>query len=422
MQTFIIEIENYNKIKNQKFYSPQNLSLNTIILFKSNLENKIYGIYKIIQKENKGNNFEYKFTEIKKFRRGIEINKLKLNNINIGNKKIIKITSEKYNKILNLLNEINFPQLASDLLIVSYTDKKLKFNFISSYPELNLISSEKSIDLKFLWNTFSNLSNIELKNDIKKYGLRIYNLINENFLNNLKTGRDIAIYLDKKISFLPFEIAFDSKNFLIEKYNIARIFYKNSFQTYPPILNYENEVAIIAPKYNNQSFEYSKISKILNSKSNSVAIFNKKLSKKEFIKILENSKILYFAGHSNFNKKDFNYYLKLSNTDSLSLEELKNSIQLPEFIIFHSCFENKYFNCAENQIKDFFKKGTKNILIPFTEIPQDNLYFISNFLKNLTCSNKIGESFRFAVIESILNNNYDWIYFRLYGDPKLKYF
>jgi len=423
MQSFIVKCDNIENLKLKYIIANKIIPVNSFILFLLKTDAKIYGLYKIVKFKKIENNYKLYFESVKIFRRGIELLKLKqFFNIKIPSEKsILRLNQKYYETIITQLEKINYPQLASDIVSIKI-NKNLLINYIKTYPEINIIQIERKLNLKMI-NQFLNISRDELKEDLKKYGLKIYEalFLNE-FLKNISNDRDIAFLLDEKISFLPLEISFDGYNFLIEKYNISRVFkIENYSSIYTNFSNYENTISLVVPKYYNENFEYKKIFKIFSEKFKNLTVYSIKLSEREFVKILENSKILYFAGHSVFNKRKNNYALKFGENKLFFLDDFLNAVKLPELIIFHSCFDNRYLKFAEKSIKNFFVKGTKNIILPAYEILKDNSIFITEFVKNLL-NNKIGEAFRISVLNSMKINNYEWIYFRLFGDPKIKYF
>lgn len=426
MNTFLVKLDKFEDIKKKSFYSCIPLMENSEILFFVQDNNKIYGVYKV----DKINFFKFKevwkifYSPRIKYRRGASVELLKQFNIRVVLKgDIYKIQRKKFNKICEVLREVNFPQLASDLLWIEFNEHRCIIKYFQSYPELKIYCDHIDIHRDLLLE-YARQCETEIKTVKEKYGYKLFSFFNKSqIFSIIKPGRDLCIIFTEYGHLIPVEVMFDGKKFLITKYNIARMLLTPTEpEKMLDMFEFINNVAVIAPIYKDSSFSFEKIYKLFASKIKRVIVFNKKLGKREFARICETTKVLYFAGHTVFNKQKKDFALKLSDNVFFYLKDFQQCVRLPELIIFHTCFENRYFKFAEENLKYFFTAGTKNVLIPFMEIPAESERIILYFVKYILTGNKIGEAFRLSVINSIENNKDDWIYFRLYGDPKSKIF
>ncbi len=433
MGIFLVKLNNLAEIRKNNFVSDILVPQSSILFFFIEESEKIYGIYEVEKINQSKNKWQIFFSRKFKFRRGIEYKLLKQYNIKFSLKKsIYKINKKKFRILYQILNEINFPQLASDIVLFELKEDNCYIKYFQSYPEVKVLSESIKLDKKYIID-LSHQIEVEIKSakesenfilNLQKFGFKLFTIFKKSkIFSSIKSGRDLCVLLENEMSILPIEVIFDGYRFFSEKYNISHSFFISSESFDPfPMSDFHNDVSIVVPRYKDTKFDFKKIYKLFISKSSKIVVYNKKLKNKEFTKICENSRILYFAGHTVFNRQKREFGLKIGDDKLFYLSDFQYCVRLPFLIMFHSCFENKFFHYTERALSKLFIYGVKNIVIPIMEVPMKSEGFIENFVKNLTEGNKIGESFRLVINNAIKKGWNDWIYFRLYGDPKMKYF
>jgi len=427
---FIIKIEKYIDLKKKFFTSEKQLKQFSNILFLISESQKIYGGFQVVRVKKENNIYRLYHENRLKLRRGVPLKSIKnILHLKLSSQKVTKIEKKTFVKILQMLNKINFPQLASDILYIDMNNNNLNIRYLKNYTEIQIVRESISVDKKILDNDTERFVNIiKNKSDIaliKNMGFKLFKLFSKSniFSKNILYNRYIIITSNSSmVTKIPFELIYDGANFFIEKISLGRGIYLDSLPYEAFNLNQKSNITILLPKYKNIHFTAKKISALFANKNLNYTIYNKKLKTQEFVHICENSKILYFGGHSIFDKTRKDYGLKLSDSDIFYLQDFQLCSSLPEFIIFHACFENKFFQYIEKKLHLLFKNGTKNILMPFMEIPIESDSFIQFFMKKLLAGHPIGDAFEYSAINGIKTNQHDWKFFRLYGDPKLKYF
>ncbi len=376
---------------------------NKAVIFK--LQNKkIYGIWK---KEN-NNVIVQKF-----FRRGVPAEIIPVK------KYPYKLNTKKLNFLYKKLYDINYPQLAADVLFLSIKNNTVFFKYIMTYPEIKIYNYQKNISRIYLKSIMENTNINYLTRYIKEYGIKIYKLF---FLKTVFPGKDkrfIALSLDSKLSNIPFELAFDGDEFLFEKHIVSRIFEDICFSD--KIYSEKKDISICIPEYNEKNYFGDELKTDILKEIDNIRVYKKNFTRSGFIKIFANSKVFYFSGHAVYNKKSKEFMFRISNNEYISLTELSNMPEPPELVIFNSCFEYEYYNRAENVIKKFFSNGVLNLIMPFIEVPQKQNAFFSKLFFFLNKKFSIGEAFKLSAARSKIEDNI-MIFLRLYGNPINKFF
>ncbi len=363
-------------LKNKKIYGP----------YYKNKENKIINIYN--------------------FRRGIQYHNEII--------KVKKIRKNKFNLLYRKLYKINKPQLSSDILLV----KNNSVTYFITSPFIKIFTYKLLLNEVYLENLKRDINIGYLENNLKEIGYKIYNIFFSNIVFLKKDTRYITILSDKKLSFIPFEIAYNGKEFLFERHIISRDFiYEEERESQEfPLKEYSSFLSVCAVKYNAEEefgdeVKYRDIAKYFNMP---LFYYKKKFKASEFIKILENSRIFYFSGHSEFKKNKL--YLKLSDKNYYLFQDFLSLSFLPEVLILNFCMDIERIEKIENIIKELLKKGVKNIIISYLPVFKIQNKFFFYFFKFFSKNRNIGEAFFRSIKFLQKTNNHEWIYYRLYGN------
>lgn len=428
MSIFILQQKN-----NETYYESDEIVFNTDDLFIKYdiVHNKLSGIYKIKRTVQYKKKYRYYFYKINDYRRGLDKNDLIFNNIRFkfNTSSILKINKSKFDQIIHLLDKKNFQQTSSDYLFFNVKKGHIEIDYIQNHPAPFNIKkiiqyNNKSIQI---FNTFSeqlikriiNFHNV--KNELKEIQLRIKNLFFKKLnILDLFQERFISIKVDQPLSQIPYEILLlDNKNnfFISRLIEIDDLVKKSKYQ-------YETSIKYIHPIYKKCSLNRkNEINAIKNKLKNiNYAIYEKQFRMTEFIKLIENSYIIHFSGHSVYNAKRKEYGLKINDHDIFYLSDFNQCINLPHLIVFHSCFEYKHLERLYTGLKNLFQSGVKNVLLPISEIWEEETPFFPDFYLHLNNGMEIGKAFK-LIIKNILNHKeYYPLLFRLYGNPMEKYF
>lgn len=387
----------------------------------------LYNLKKIFKHKKKDH---YTFIPLVKYRRRLDKNDLQYNNIKFkfNQSAYIKISNNKFNKIIELLEQKNFQQTITDYLFFNTKDNIIEIDYIQNHPTpLNIKKIIKYNDKtfktlhKFLEQLLQKIINHHNIHEFQELQLRIHNTFFSNFtiLNRL-SNRFISIKTDKKLSKIPFEVIllFKNNNFYTSRIiEINDIKLKNKF-------NFNTNIKFIYPKYKRTPLDREDEIKSINKKlkNRNYEIYKKSFKFTEFIKLLENSYIVHFSGHSVYNKKRKEYGLKINDTDIFYFSDFSQCLNVPDMITFNSCFDFKYLDHIHNGLKTIFQSGCKNILLPFTEIWEKQPLFFCDFYNYLSSGMEISKAYKLIINSFNDELKFYPMLFRLYGNPMEKYF
>ncbi len=395
MKYFIVKIISYDKLKNNKISLP-NVTLNSIIIFFCKKENKLYGIY-----ENKN----LKPVCIKYYRRGVSLNLLPKIRINSVVKRISRNTFEK---ILLLLEKINYPQLSPDFLLLNKSD----LTYIKTYHQPGLVKSLLNVDnekLKLLkekfLNAFISLREYNKIDEMKRCLFRLKKLFFHNFDFSLLKERTFIIVLTNEMFAFPFHLIFEES---YTAYLTEKVFIKRD-----KLESFNKENTLVLPLYNKLAQPEVNISFF---KKAGFDIYLKKIkSKSEIINIFSKSRLFIFYGHAIPSQKKREFCLKISDKISIYLSDLLLADDFPEGVILNCCFEFKFQNYLINFISSLLSQGTKFILLPLDKLPTSNENFVNMFIKELFKGVNI--SIAFYNTRNYLQNMSENYFYRFFGDP-----
>ena len=391
---------------------------------------KLSGLYKIKKIYKTKPSYGYSFYKIKNYRRRLDLNDLLYNKIkfNFKDPSCIKINRSKFNKIIEQLELKNFHQAVTDYLFFQIKNNLIEINYIQNYPGIIHIKKYLDFDIKNFKTLIKLLEELikriinfnNINNEFNRLKQRLKNIFFKEFkFINQMNDRFISIKTDEKLSKIPFEILlFDKKNFYISRIvDIENIEFKNK-------LNFSRSIKFIYPEYNKDYLACQNEIKIINRKfkNQNYEIYKKNFRPAEFIKILEDSYIIHFSGHSVYNKKRKEYGLKINDKDIFYFSDFQQCINLPDMMTFNSCFEFRYIEHLQAGLKTFFQAGCKNVILPFTEIWEKQPMFFPDFYKHLQDGLEVGKAFKYII--NSFNNDMKFcpMFFRLYGNPMEKYF
>ncbi len=411
-------------IKNAIFNS------NDLFLIYYNNISKLFGLYKI-KKANKNKQYSCSFDKIKNYRRGLDLNDLYYNNIRFNFKKssCIKISKSRFNKIIDRLELKNFPQGVTDYLFLRLKDNNIEINYIQNHPDIIHIKKRlnfnnrnfKTLNLLIdgLINKIINFYNIN--NELNELKNRIENTFFKDFkIFDKITERFISIKTDAELSRIPFEIYLLNKknNFYTSRIvDIERINIGNK-------LKFPSGVKFVYPEYKKHALPCSNEKNTIcrKLKNYNYEIYCKSFKPAEFIKLLEDSYIMHFSGHSVYNNKQKEYGLRINDNDIFYFSDFKQCLNLPDMITFNSCFEFKHIEHLSPSLKILFQLGCKNIILPFTEIWGEQPVFFPHIYKHISDGLEIGKAFKYVMDSFKGRLKFYPLLFRLYGNPMEKYF
>jgi len=126
---------------------------------------------------------------------------------------------------------------------------------------------------------------------------------------------------------------------------------------------------------------------------------------------------VHFNGHAVYNKRKKEYGLKLNDKEIFYFSSFQQCLCVPELIIFNSCFEYRFINNLEKNLKLLFQKGCQNIILPYLSIWQKQTIFFPQFYKYLKDGLPVGKAYKW-LINSFNKKRWDYpAFFRLYGNP-----
>ncbi|MBN1899591.1 MAG: hypothetical protein JW827_12505 [Spirochaetes bacterium] len=435
MDRLLITLDRFDIIQKRQFLSEQYLSPNSEFFIFLQDKNKVYGLFQIKKTYALNGKWKIIFAFAKKYRRGIDASVLKSYNIRINGKR--NLNQKQSETLIKILGHINFPRLSPDLLLVEGKESRLDIKYFRTWPSLSLLNESLYVNHKILKGIVQDVIAeiyIFFEKLMKKEGVSLLSLQQtaEKLFSFLKRSEvfgvleknDLCLITKGRYHYIPFEILFDGTCFLAEKVNISRLLFSGDIpaESEESTSGDQKEVYIIIPPYKKSLIDSDKIYQLFSSRPGKINLINKALNAAEFCRICENSAILYFAGHAKFNSLKKEYGLKLGGKHTFYLGDFRHCVRLPRLIFFQCCFENRFFSYTEKFLSQLFCWGVKNIVMPFMEIPLSSYGFLEQVVKHILSGRRIGEAFRLAIFEKKDNYHYDWIFYRLYGDPRTRYF
>jgi len=330
---------------------------------------------------------------------------------------------------MQMLEKKNSSQTISDYLFIDYKDHQIRIDYIQNHPVL--LNIKKSINC--------NIKRIEL---IKKLtGQLVKRIINFNnsgnelceledrirktffpetqFLKNT-SDRFVSLKTDKALSGIPFEVMLLNSD---HNFYISRLVEINDIKANNKY-NFSPSIKFIFPKYKRLKFDPANEIKLLKKKikNKNYEMYYKPFKITEFIRLLENSYMVHFSGHTVFNRKRKEYGLKINDHDIFYFSDFTHCLNLPDLLTFHSCFEFKHLEHLNKGLQVLFQNGVKNVLLPYTEIRQEIPFFFFDFYNHILNGMETGKAFKFIINSFSKEQKYFPLLFRLYGNPMEKYF
>ena len=420
------------KSKEKIFYHNNlNFTPNDLFLIYSCDIPKLTGLYRIRKIHKRKRTRGCSFYKIKNYRRGLDSNDLLYNKIkfSFNASSFTKINRSKFNKIIEQLELKNFQQTVTDYLFFQIKNNLIEIDYIQNHPRIIHIKKYLDYDIKNLKTLIKLLEELirqiinfyNIDNEFFKLKQRLRNTFFKEFkIINQMTDRFISIKTDEKLSKIPFEIfLFDNK----KKFYISRIINVDDIELKNES-SFSNSMKFIYPEYKKEYIASQNEMKMIHRKlkNHNYQIYKKSFKPAEFIKILEDSYIVHFSGHSVYNKRRKEYGLKINDRDIFYFSDFSQCLNLPNMITFNSCFKFRHIEHLQSCLKTLFQTGCKNVILPFTEIWEKQPVFFPDFYKYLQDGLEVGKAFRYVMNSFEDSLKFYPMFFRLYGNPMEKYF
>lgn len=311
--------------------------------------------------------------------------------------------------------------------IFSYNHLQENSSSIESVCNLNEIS-EISIRINSLIaNINKNLhQRVVLFDQLKIEAFNLYCKCISSLIDNSDNVSKIIFEFDKNLGFIPFELLYNNKYFLSEKFSIIRKINgrKSSKKKNQNNLN-ENKLSLSGNFGNDLDIrnstdnELSEIANILEEKN---IPFNGPLvgpfpDKQEISNIISSAPILHFSGHFSNLENDFGW--KNNSNSVFNINDFKSIPHLPRFVFSNSC-GNLANKTNSNFFYDLNEIGIENIIYTTGEINTEfSRKFAILFYTEFTSGNNISDSLKNAknrFIEKYGYSNPCWLQYNFLGE------
>lgn len=369
----------------------------------------------------------FRLSPLFSYRRALPLSSLEAEGIRFRFRRssCLKITRERFLKIVRLLKAANFPQMSSDLLLMEKNGSSIQATVFVTYPETRVLRQTISINsaeyrslLKLVRETVRRFQKCPSPAVRQEISFRISRFFWEKAdpFQQL-SGRFVAFLSRPFTAALPLEwpLLTGSRRIFLSRV-LARQGTKDDPGPPPG-----RTVSILFPRYEKFTLARAGETRRIRAElSGSSDILEKKISRSEFTGLLEKSYVLYFSGHSLYNRVRKEYGLRLNDRDIFYFSEFRRCLRLPALIFFNSCFDDRRLGILENSLAPLFGAGTQNIVIPFMPLGQEQPCLFVPYLKGLKAGLCIAEAHdRVSRIKELQPLP---LFFRLYGSPMQKYF
>ena len=315
-----------------------------------------------------------------------------------------------------------------------------------SFSELISLSA----DLIFVLNrpVKDRLSRLDQLKSLQKVGRLFWDyLLSRSVKEKLKNSQPcvLTLTLDEELIYLPWELIFDGSDFLCLKFSLGRIVRSKGD---PTLLQYRDlaeslKMLILVDSLGDLKFAYAEGVNIKNQfihKTRKVDVDFKStnIDKNYVKKNICDYDIVHFAGHCEFNKKDFQksgWVLSDGLFTTEDILKMGQSCSLPALVFSNAChsaqtnaglIDPEYQQANYSMSSAFLCAGVRHYIGTIRKI-EDNpsLIFAREFYAQLISGVNVGESLRLSKLKLIkefeLSSLY-WVDYLLFGYPGFVFF
>jgi hypothetical protein len=282
---------------------------------------------------------------------------------------------------------------------------------------------------------------------LKEYGRLMFDELIPNTIKDklIKTNeKNLMISIDDKLVYIPWELLYDGKEFLCQRFSIGRsVSTKQQVSVVARAIGRPLKMQLLADPGGDLRHSYEEGLEIKNELGTLDDWINVSLKstdiRSDYVKAkIRNFDIVHFAGHAEHNTQTPEKSGWIFRDGKLSAEEIINltgAMPMPLLVFSNACqtghtgewklkedYEDRIFGLANA----FLLSGVQHYIGTFWEIPDEaGSYFAIHFYKNISKGLTIGEAMRMARIALINKYGEDmivWASYMLYGDPTTIYF
>lgn len=257
------------------------------------------------------------------------------------------------------------------------------------------------------------------------------------------TGIDTLILgMDDRLVFVPWELAFDGKEFLCRRFNMGRVVStRHEFSTGEREVSRPLRMMILADPQGNLPSSYTEGIQLRDMLDNDAAEVNVSLKSTgistDYIKgTLRDFDILHYAGHAEYDAEAPSESGLLLEDGRLSAGDIRRMVgrtPFPSLVFSNACHSGrsehwrvgKGYEDVFGLASSFLLSGVRHYLGTFWEIQDEaGLYFSLYFYRALMEGNIIGEAVRKAregLIQRYGEESVVWASYMFYGDPTTRY-
>jgi class 3 adenylate cyclase/CHAT domain-containing protein len=276
-------------------------------------------------------------------------------------------------------------------------------------------------------------------------GLMFDELIPVNVKDKLiqTSQENLLISIDDKLVYIPWELLYDGKDFLCQRFSIGRsVSTRQQVSVEKRALGRPLKMQLLVDPGGDLRASYEEGVGIKNEIGQQVDWLNISLKsteiKTDYVKAkIRNFDIVHYAGHAEHNAsapEKSGWVLSDGKLSAKEIMHLKGAMPMPSLVFSNACqsghseewkiekdYEDKIFGLANS----FLLSGVQHYIGTFWEIPDEaGLYFAIVFYKNIIQGVTIGEamrSARAALIDRYGEDTIVWASYMLYGDPTTRY-
>ncbi|MDD5116791.1 MAG: CHAT domain-containing protein, partial [Candidatus Omnitrophica bacterium] len=315
-----------------------------------------------------------------------------------------------------------------------------------SFSELLSLSSELISVLKRPIKDPSS-RNEQLKS-LQKIGQLFWDhLLSRSIKERLKNNQScvLTLSLDEELIYLPWELIFDGKDFLCLKFSLGRLVRSrgdSNFLQYRELSD-SLKMLVLADPNGDLKSAYNEGLNIKNQfihKTRKVCVDFKSLriDRNYVRKYICDYDIVHFAGHCEFNKREFQKSGWVLSDGLFKIEDILRmgqSYSLPALIFSNAChsaythkglIDSEYQKASYGMASAFLYAGVRHYIGAIRKIEDNSsLIFAREFYTRLISGVSVGESLRLSklkVIKEFGLQGMHWVSYLLYGYPGFVFF
>lgn len=318
-----------------------------------------------------------------------------------------------------------------------YEDLKISIGKTEDY-------SRKIKDLLNRANRSGKISK-EILNGLKQTGQLLYDELfparTKEMLNN--TGiKTLVLGIDDGLVHIPWELVFDGKEFLCQRFNMGRVVStRQDFTAGQRDVNIPLKMLVLSDPQGNLKASYEEGIKLRDRLDEKADVVNVNLKSSDIHMDYVKGKLRYFdimhyAGHADYDGNDPSESGFLLSDGKLRAKDIKGMtgrMPLPAFVFSNACYSGQTeewkagsgYEDVYGLANAFLLSGVRHYLGTFWQIQDEpGLHFAIGFYEELMKGTPIGEAVRKArmgLVEKYGEDTIIWASYMLYGDPTFRY-